>query len=205
VVGAEVGFSKIASEVPGVGFGEGTVSAVVLPVLEVDMVNEGAVVEPTDSSSSVSKADIDRLLGTPEKSPASRRDLRSVPNEPLRRLWVCVTWPIGRSLSWPTLLPSSSSTADIDNEAVTDERPPPPSMGVRAKGRVGPEEEPKRGRDMPNAPADGRREDEEGARRRAESLVEGRLEVAGERATAGVGGPSCPWSSICSRFASSVL
>jgi hypothetical protein len=97
VVGvAEVGFSKIASEVPGVGFGEGAVSAVaVLPVLEVDMVIEGAVVEPTDSSSSLSNADIDRLLGTPEKSPVSRRDLRSVPNEPLRRF----TWPVGRSLS----------------------------------------------------------------------------------------------------------
>jgi hypothetical protein len=85
------------------------------------------------------------------------------------------------------------------------ERPPLPSIGVRAKGRVGPEEEPKRGRDIASAPADGRREDEDEVRRRAESLVEGRLEVAGDRATAGVGGPSCPWSSICSRFASSVL
>ena len=97
---AEFEFSKIASETPDVGFGEGTVSAVsILPVLVVDMVIEGAVVEPTDSSSSVSNADIDRLLGTPEKSPASRRDLRSVPNEPLRRGWDCVAWPVGRSLS----------------------------------------------------------------------------------------------------------
>ena len=51
------------------------------------------------------------------------------------------------------------------------ERPPlpGPSIGVRAKGRVGPEEEPRRGRDMPSAPADGRREDEEEGRRAAAS------------------------------------
>jgi hypothetical protein len=172
VVGAEFGFSKIASEFPDVVFGEGTVSAVaILPDLGVDMVIEGAVVEPTDSSSSVSSnADIDKLLGVPEKSPASRRDLRSVPNEPLRRRWDCVAWPVGRSLSWPTLLPSSTSTADIDSdEAVMAEKPPLPSIGVRAKGRVGPEEEPRRGRDMPSALADGRREDEEDERRAAAS------------------------------------
>jgi len=85
VVGAEFGFSKIASEVPDVGFGEGTVSAVeILPVLGVDIVIEGAVVEPTDSSSSLSNADIVRLPGMPEENPA-RRDLRSFPNELLRR------------------------------------------------------------------------------------------------------------------------
>jgi hypothetical protein len=49
------------------------------------------------------------------------------------------------------------------------ERPPLPSIGVRAKGRVGPEEEPRRGRDMPSAPVDGRREDEEEGRRGAAS------------------------------------
>ncbi|SRR6266446_4148285 len=91
VIGAEFGFSKIASEVPGVGFGEGTVSAVgMLPVLGVDIVIEGVVVEPTDSSSSLSNADIDKLLGMPVESPASRRDLRSFPNELLRRGWGCV-------------------------------------------------------------------------------------------------------------------
>jgi hypothetical protein len=42
----------------------------ILPVLGVDMVIEGAVVELTDSSSSLSNADIDRLL--PTESPASR-------------------------------------------------------------------------------------------------------------------------------------
>jgi hypothetical protein len=99
VVGAEFGFSKIVSEVPDVGGGEGTVSAVgILPVLGVDSVNDGVVVEPTDSSSSLSNADIDRLLGIPE-SPASRRDLRSFPNEPLRRRWICTAWLVGRSLS----------------------------------------------------------------------------------------------------------
>jgi hypothetical protein len=85
VIGAEFGFSKIVSEVPDVGGGVGMVSAVgILPVLGVDIVIDGAVVEPTDSSSSLSNADIERLLGIPE-SPASRRDLRSFPNELLRR------------------------------------------------------------------------------------------------------------------------
>lgn len=99
MVGVGFGFSKIVSEVPDVGGGEGTVSAVgILPVLGVDRVNDGVVVEPTDSSSSLSNADIDRLLGIPE-SPASRRDLRSVPNELLRRGWDCAAWLVWRSLS----------------------------------------------------------------------------------------------------------
>lgn len=39
------------------------------------------------------------------------------------------------------------------------------------------------------------------------SCMEGRREAAGEKAAAeaGVGGPSCPWSSMCSRVASSCL
>jgi hypothetical protein len=99
-VGAELGFSKIVSEVPDVGGGEGTVSAVgMLPVLGVDRIIDGAVVEPTDSSSSLSNADIDRLLGMPVANPASRRDLRSFPNELLRRRWESAAWPVGRSLS----------------------------------------------------------------------------------------------------------
>jgi hypothetical protein len=70
---------------------------------------------------------------------------------------------------------------------------------------VGPEEEPRRGRGsvMLSAPPDGRREDDDEGRRGITS--EGRLEETGEKATAGVGGPSCPWSSMCSRFASSAL
>jgi hypothetical protein len=85
VIGAEFGFSKIVSEVPDVGGGVGMVFAVgILPVLGVDIVIDGDVAEPTDSSSSLSNADIERLLGIPE-SPASRRDLRSFPNELLRR------------------------------------------------------------------------------------------------------------------------
>jgi hypothetical protein len=84
VIGAEFGFSKIVSEVPDVGGGVGMVSAVgILPVLGVDIVIDGAVAEPTDSSSSLSNTDIERLLGIPE-SPASRQDLRSFPNELLR-------------------------------------------------------------------------------------------------------------------------
>jgi hypothetical protein len=86
VVGAESRVSWVVSEVTGFRDGEGTVTVVwILPVLGVDVVSDGAVVEPTDSSSSLSNADIDKLLGTPE-SPASRRDLRSFPNELLRRL-----------------------------------------------------------------------------------------------------------------------
>ena len=95
----------------------------------------------------------------------------------------------------------------MENEAANPERPLVPSMGVRGEGRVRLVEEPRRGRGavMPNAPLEGRREDDEEGRRAAVSWVEGRLDVAGEKATAGVGGPSCPWSSMCSRFASSVL
>jgi hypothetical protein len=202
VVGAESLFSaRIVSEAPDFRDGEGTVIAVgILPVLGVDVVSDGAVAEPTDSSSSLSTADIDKLLGMPE-SPASRRDLRSFPNELVRRFWVSA-WLIVRSFSWPVLLPSSSSRADMDKLAVSPEKLP--SMGVRGEGRV-PEEEPNRGRVIPNAPPEGRREDDEEARRAAASWVDGRLEEAGDNATAGVGGPSCPWSSICSRFASSVL
>jgi len=205
VVGAESRFSGIVSEVPDVRGEEGVVSAVgILPVLGVDTVTDSAVVEPTESSSSLSNADIDKLLGMPE-SPTSKRDLRSVPNELLRRFWDCTAWVVERSLSWLVLLPSSSSMADIDNEAML-ERPPLPSMGVRGEGRVGPEEEPRRGRGViPSAPPEGRREDDEEGLRGAASCVDGRLEEAGEKATAGVGGPSCPWSSMCSRFASSVL
>jgi len=53
------------------------------PFFGADTGVKGAVVEPTDSSSSLSSADIDKL----PVNPASRRDLRSVPNEPLRRRW----------------------------------------------------------------------------------------------------------------------
>ena len=56
------------------------------PVLGVDAVADGTVVEPIDSSSSLSNADIDKLLGMLE-SPVSRRDRRSFPNELLRRFW----------------------------------------------------------------------------------------------------------------------
>jgi len=52
------------------------------PVLGVVMVTG---VESADSSSSLSNADIDRLLG-PSERPASSRDLRSVPKELDRRL-----------------------------------------------------------------------------------------------------------------------
>jgi len=207
VVGAESRFSGIVSEVPDFRDGEGTVTVVgILPVLGVDAVTDGAVVEPTDSSSSLSNADIDKLLGMLE-SPESKRDLRSFPNELLRRFWGGAAWLIERSLPWLVLLPSSSSRADMENVAVRPERPPLPSMGDRGEGRVGPEEEPKRGRGsvIPRAPPEGRREDDEEGRRAAVSWVDGRLEVAGDKATAGVGGPSCPWSSMCSRFASSVL
>ena len=208
VVRAESRFSGIASEVPDFrDDGEGTVTVVgVPPVLGVDAVSDGVVVEPTDSSSSLSNADIDRLLGMPE-SPASRRDLRSFPNELLRRFWDGAAWLVERSLSWLMILSSSSSRADIDNVAVRPERPLLPSTGVRGEGRVGPEEEPRRGREgvIPSAPPEGRRADDEEDRRTAASWVDGRLEPAGDKATAGVGGPSCPWSSMCSRFASSVL
>jgi len=94
--------------------------------------------------------------------------------------------------------------ADMDNEADRPESPLVPSMGDRGEGRVGPDEDPRRGREIPSAPPEGRREDEEEGRRGATSLVDGLLEEAGEKATIGVGGPSCPWSSMCSRFASSV-
>jgi hypothetical protein len=95
----------------------------------------------------------------------------------------------------------------MDNEDANPERPLLASTGVRGEGRVVPVEEPRRGRVavMLSAPPEGRREDDTEGRRAAVSLVDGRLEVAGEKATAGVGGPSCPWSSMCSRFASSVL
>jgi hypothetical protein len=99
-VGVESEFAETVSEAPDVGAVEGTVSAVgIPPILGVDTVAEGDVAEHTDSSSSLSNADIDKLVGMPTERPPSRRDLRSVPNEPLLRRWDCTVCPVGGSLS----------------------------------------------------------------------------------------------------------
>jgi len=97
-VAVESEFAETVSEAPDVGAVEGTVSAAgIPPILGVDIVAEGDVVEHTDSSSSLSNADIDKLV--PTESPPSRRDRRSVPNEPLLRRWDCTACPAGGSLS----------------------------------------------------------------------------------------------------------
>jgi hypothetical protein len=59
----------------------------------------------------------------------------------------------------------------MDNVAVRPEKPLLISTGVRGEGRVGPEEEPIRGRGdvIPSAPPEGRREDDEEPRRAAAS------------------------------------
>jgi hypothetical protein len=99
-VGVESEFAETVSEAPDVGAVEGTVSALGIPlILGVDTVAESDVAEHTDSSSSLSNADIDKLVGMPTESPPSRRDLRSVPNEPLLRRWDCTACPVGGSLS----------------------------------------------------------------------------------------------------------
>jgi len=86
-IGTEVGPSTIVSGVPDIVRDEGVVSAVLIStVLGVEMVVVLAVVASAVSSSSLSNADIERPLGMPTERPARSRVLRSVPNEPLRRL-----------------------------------------------------------------------------------------------------------------------